>query len=268
MNASPQPDDAPFPLGSVQAVASRSWDLCVREDPVGLLVIPFIISFPVYVFLTILGELIRHPDELPREASLVTAVFGVLPLVIFARVFGEAWILWRADAEAHGRRVGFGETVKHAFTRTWYLVVVMLTGYALFQVGFFFFVLPGIMVAVVASFANQAAVLGPGRLIASLRQSWELVEHNIGAWFGMVAYWLVVFAGLGILVTILRMTFEHFAGGPLGFMLDLLLGLPLQLSLLVFTACWTLFYRELEARRHVQLSVAHPAQPDIHAHAS
>lgn len=268
MNASPEPDDAPFPLGSVQAVANRSWELCLRDDPVGLLIIPFIISFPVFVFMTILGELVRHPETLSRETSLVTAVIGVLPLVVFARVFGEAWTLWRADAEAHGRRVGFGETVKHAFTRTWYLVVVMVTTYALFQVGVFFLVLPGLMVAIVASFANQAAVLGPGRLIASLQQSWDLVEHNVSAYFGMMAYWAVVFTGLGILVTILRMTFERLAGGTLGFMLDLALGLPLQVSLLVFTACWTLFYRELEARRHIKLSIAHPAQPDISARAS
>jgi hypothetical protein len=155
-------DDAPFPLGSVQAVASRAWELCLREDPVGLIAIPFVISFPVTVFLTILGELFRNPGDLPTEAGLLTPIFGVLPLVIFARVFGEAWTLWRADAEAHGRRVAFGETVKHAFSRTWYLVVVMLTTYALFQVGLFFFVLPGILVAIVGSFANQSAVLGPG----------------------------------------------------------------------------------------------------------
>jgi hypothetical protein len=260
--------DAPFPLGSVQAVASRSWELCLREDPVGLVAIPFVISFPVTVFMTILGELFRHPADMPREASLLTAVLGVLPLVAFARVFSEAWTVWRADAEAHGRRVSFGETVKHAFSRTWYLVVVMLSTYALFQVGVFFFVLPGILVAIVASFANQAAVLGPGRLIGSLRQSWDLVEHNIGAWFGMIAYWFVVFAGLGILVTILRVTLESMMKGPLGFMLDLVLWLPLQAALLVFTACWTLFYRELEARRHLRVAVPHSVHPDIPARAS
>ena len=267
-------EDAPFPLGSVQAVASRAWELCLREDPVGLLAIPFIISFPVAVFLTILGELIRqlppaaHSSAGPPEASLITAVFGVLPLVIFARVFGEAWILWRADAEAHGRRVAFGETVQHAFSRTWYLVVAMLTCYALGQVGFFFFVLPGLLVAIVASFANQAAVLGPGKLIASLRQSWDLVEHNIGAWFGMIAYWAIVFVGLGILVTILRLTLESVMKGQTGFLVDLLLFLPLQGALLVFTTCWTLFYRELEARRHLQLTVPQPVHPDISARAS
>jgi len=261
-------DDAPFPLGSVQAVTSRAWELCLREDPVGLIAIPFVISFPVTVFLTILGELFRNPGDLTTEGGLITSMFGVLPIVIFARVFGEAWILWRADAEAHGRRAGFGETVKHAFSRTWYLVVVMLTTYALFQVGLFFFVLPGILVAIVGSFANQSAVLGPGRLIASLRHSWDLVEHNIGAWFGMVAYWAVIFAGLGILVTILRVTLESLMNGRTGFLIDLLLWLPLQAALLVFTACWTLFYRELEGRRQQQLAVPQPVHPDIPARAS
>ena len=248
--------DAPFPLGSVQAVASRAWELCLREDPIGLLAIPFLIQFPVYVFLTILGELIRHPDELPRETSLVGAVFGVLPLVIFARVFGEAWSLWRSDAEAHGRRVSYSETVRHAFTKSWYLVVVMGTVYVLVQIGFIAFVVPGIVVGVIASFANQAAVLGPGRLLGSLRQSRDLLEHNVGHWFGMVAYWAVVFVGMGIIVTILRLTFEKIAGGPVGFVLDLVLFLPLQIALLVFTVCWTLLYREFEARRHQQISAA------------
>lgn len=268
------PDDAPFPLGSVQAVATRAWELCLREDPVGLLGIPFLISFPVYVFLTILGELIRHPESIPEEKSLLGAVFGVLPLVVFARVFGEAWTLWRADSDAHGRHATLGETAQHSFGRSWYLVVVMITVYVLFQIGFFFFALPGLLVAMVCSFANQAAVLGPGRLLASLRQSRELVEHNLKAWFGMVAYWAVVFLGLGIIVTILRFTFERVVGGPLTFALDLVLGLPLQISLLAFTTCWTLFYRELEARRRRHLSLAHaapapPAQhPDMPARAS
>lgn len=261
--------DAPFPLGSVQAVASRSWELCLREDPVGLLAIPFLIQFPVYVFLTILGEMIRHPEQLPRETPLLTAILGALPLVIFARVFGESWILWRVDAEAHGRRVSYGESVRHAFGRSWYLVVVMLTVYALFQIGFVFFVIPGILIAVVASFANQAAVIGPGRLVASLRQSYDLVEHNVAAWFGMVAYWAVAFLGLGILITILRVSAEHFSGGPLVFMLDLVLGVPLQIALLVFTACWTLLYRELEARRHLHLAAVATAQgTDLSARAS
>jgi len=261
-------DDAPFPLGSVQAVASRAWDLCLREDPVGLVAIPFVISFPVTVFLTILSELFRNPRDLSAEAGLITPIFGVLPLVIFARVFGEAWILWRADAEAHGRRVAFGETIKHSFSRMWYLVVVMLATYALIQVGLFFFVLPGLLVAIVASFANQSAVLGPGRLIASLKHSWDLVEHNIGAWFGMVAYWVVIFVGLGIIVTILRLTLENLMRGQTGFLIDLLLWLPLQAALLVFTACWTLFYRELEGRRHRQLAMPQPVRPDISARAS
>jgi hypothetical protein len=261
-------DDAPFPLGSVQAVASRAWDLCLREDPVGLIAIPFVISFPVTVFLTILGEHVRNAPWIATDTSMIAPIFGVLPLVLFARVFGEAWILWRADAEAHGRRVSFGETVKHAFSRTWYLVVVMLSTYALFQVGFVLFIIPAFLVAITCSFANQAAVVGPGRLIASLKHSWDLVEHNIGAWFGMVAYWAVIFAGLGILVTIMRVTLESLMNGRTGFMIDLLLWLPLQAALLVFTACWTLFYRELEGRRHRQLAMPQPVHPDISARAS
>jgi hypothetical protein len=261
-------DDAPFPLGSVQAVASRAWELCLREDPVGLLAIPSVIFFPVTVFLTIFGEYIRNLPEIPGDATLITPIVGVLPLVFFARVFGESWILWRADAETHGRRVSFGETVKHSFSRTWYLVVVMLSTYVLIQVGFVFFILPAFLVAIACSFANQAAVIGPGRLIASLKQSWDLVEHNIGPWFGMLAYWAVIFAGLGIIVKILRVTLESVMNGRTGFLIDLLLWMPLQAALLVFTTCWTLFYRELEGRRHQQLAVSQSVHPDIPARAS
>jgi hypothetical protein len=77
-----------------------------------------------------------------------------------------------------------------------------------------------------------------------------------------------VFAGLGILVTIVRLSLERVTRGPLSFTLDLVLWFPLQICLLVFAACWTLFYRELEARRHAQLSYAHSAHPDIPARAS
>jgi hypothetical protein len=38
---------APFPIGSVQGVAARAWELCLRRDRLGLLVVPFIIVCPV-----------------------------------------------------------------------------------------------------------------------------------------------------------------------------------------------------------------------------
>ena len=258
----------PFPVGSVQGVASRAWDLCLRRDPIGLLVIPFIIFFPVYVFLTLLAEVVRDIERISQEGMLLGAVVGVLPLVIFARVFGEAWILVRADAIAHGRPLSYGATFSHALARSWFLVVVMLVVYALVQVGIFFFVIPGIIVWVLCSFANQAAVLGPGRLFASLRQSRDLVEHQAGAWLGMVIYWVIVFVGLGILSGIVRQTIEGRWLGPDGaFLADLVLGLPLQLCLLVFTTSWTLFYREIEARRARQIE-SHVAQAAHAAHAA
>jgi hypothetical protein len=56
--------------------------------------------------------------------------------------------------------------------------------------------------------------------------------------------------------------------GRTGFLIDLILWLPLQAALLVFTACWTLFYRELEARRHAQHAAPQPVHSDISARAS
>ena len=253
---------APFPIGSVQGVASRAWDLCLRRDPFGLIVVPFIIYFPVYVFVVLLNEVSRDFEHFASEGPLLGAIFGVLPLVIFARVFGESWILVRADAEAHDRPVGWGETFSRAFARSWFLVVVMIVVYALVQVGFFLFVIPGLVVYILCSFANQAAVLGPGRLVASLRASRDLVEHNPGAWFGMVAYWGIVFLGLGILIGVLRESLApQLRGGDVGFIATLVFLLPLWICLLVFTACWTLFYRELEARRAIHLAAHPPRAP-------
>jgi hypothetical protein len=253
---------APFPIGSVQGVASRAWELCLRRDPLGLLVVPFVIFFPVYVFLTLVTEVVRDIDRLADEGPLLGAIFGVLPLVIFARVFGEAWIQVRTDSEAHGEAPGWGETFTRALARSWFLVVVMLVVYGLVQVGIFLFVIPGLILYILCSFANQAAVLGPGRLIASLRTSRDLVEHHPAAWFGMVAYWVIVFLGLGILIGILRQSLSpHLAPGDAGFLANLVLGLPLQVCLLVFTCCWTLFYRELEARRALHLAAHPPAPP-------
>lgn len=263
----PASDSAPFPLGSVQAVASLSWRLCLREDPVGLLLIPFVIFFPVYAFLTLLGEALVHVTDLSGETALFGAILGALPLVIFARVFGESWLLVRADSDARGPRVPLVETFTHALARSWHLVVVMIAVYVLFQIGFFLLVLPGLVVWIACSFANQAAVLGPGRLFASLRMSRDLLEHNVTAWLGMVAYWIVLFLGLGMLVGIVRQSVVAVVGEPLGFLVDLALGIPLQLALLVFTTCWTLFYRELEARRRRQarptesLAARPPAHP-------
>ena len=262
---------APFPVGSVQGVASRAWELCLRRDPLGLLVIPFIIFFPVYAFLTLVPAVVRDIENLAEEGPLLGALFGVLPLVIVARVFGEAWILVRCDEEAHGRTIGWGATFSRALARSWFLVVVMLIVYAAVQLGIFLFVIPGIVVWVLCSFANQAAVLGPGRLVASLRQSRDLVEHNAAAWLGMVAYWVIVFLGLGMLIGIMRQSVApYIGGGDMSFLATLVLGLPLQVCLLVFTACWTLFYRELEARRALHLAahppLSHPpVEPAAHA---
>lgn len=260
-----QPTDAtaPFPVGSVQGVASRAWELCLRKDPLGLLVVPFIIFFPVYAFLTLVPAVLYDIEDLAQEGPLLGAMFGILPLVVVARVFGEAWILVRADELAHGRSIGWGATFSRALARSWFLVVVMLIVYATFQAGIFLLVIPGIIVWVLCSFANQAAVLGPGRLVSSLRQSRDLVEHNAAAWVGMVGYWVIVFLGLGILIGILRQSIAPFiGGGDQGFLATLVLGVPLQLCLLVFTVCWTLFYRELEARRALHLA-AHPPHPPL-----
>lgn len=256
-------EPVPFPVGSVQGVASRAWELCLRRDPLGLLVVPFIIFFPVYVFLTLLGEVVGDIERIVQEGPLLAAIFGVLPLVVFARVFGEAWILVRADAIAHGRPLTYGATFAKALARSWFLVVVMLVVYALFQLGLFLLVIPGIIIWVLCSFANQAAVLGPGRLFASIRQSRDLVEHQALSWLGMIVYWTIVFVGLGMLSGVARQTLEgNWLGADAVFLADLAIGLPLQLCLLVFTTCWTLFYRELEARRAQQVAAhatAHPA---------
>lgn len=249
---------APFPIGSVQGVATRAWDLCLRRDPLGLLVIPFIIFFPVYVFLALLTEVLVDLQNFSSEGRLIGAIVGVLPLVFFARVFGESWILVRADAEGHGRIQPLGETFTQALARAWYLVGVMIVVYLLAQIGFVLFVIPGIIISILCSFSYQAAVLGPGRLLGSLRESRDLVEHNAAAWFGMVAYWGIVFLGLGLLIGILRDALApQLSAGDAGFVATLVLGLPLQVCLLVFTVCWTLFYRELEARRALHLA-AHP----------
>ena len=75
MNELPSPDPAPFPMGSVQAVAARSWRMCVREDPVGLLAIPYLIAFPVFAFLTILTAAITT-SFIERARSQRQAVLG------------------------------------------------------------------------------------------------------------------------------------------------------------------------------------------------
>ena len=260
MNQAPAAS-APFPIGSVQGVAARAWELCAR-DPLGLVVVPFVIYFPVYVFLVLLGELLLYVDQLASDGGAVlAAVVGVFPLVLFARVFGEAWIQVRTDAEAHGHAIGWGETFSRAFGRSWALVLVMLVVYALLQIGFALLVFPGILVFVLTSFANQSAVLGPGRLVDSLKESRDLVEHHPRAWFGMVAWWAIVFLGLGMLIGILRESIlPQIQGGDAGFVVTLLLGMPLWICLIVFTACWTLFYRELQARR-AQWLAAHPPAP-------
>jgi hypothetical protein len=254
---------APFPIGSVQGVAARAWELCLRRDPLGLLVVPFIIFFPVYVFLTLVPAVVAEIEHFAEVRPMLGALFGILPLVIIARVFGEAWILVRADEEAHGRDIGWSAAFSRAFARSWFLVVVMLVVYALVQIGFLLLVIPAVIVWVLCSFANQAAVLGPGRLVASLRQSRDLVEHSPLAWLGMVAYWIIVFLGLGMLIGVLRESLAPRLGqGDLSFIATLVMGLPLQVCLLVFTVCWTLFYRELEARRALHLA-AHPPHPPL-----
>ena len=283
MTELPSPDPAPFPIGSVQAVAARSWRMCLYEDPVGLLAIPYLVAFPVFAFLTILSETFAQPNALASNPILLGPIFGVLPIVLFARVFGEAWTITRADAEAHGRRSPYAETVQSAFVRLWPLALVMVAVYVLGQIGFFLLFVPGLVVGIVASFANQSAVLGSGKLVGSLRESKELLEHNTRAWWGMVAYWTIVFLGLGMVVTIARISIRSITAGPIGFALDIGLFLPLHVALLVQATCWTLFYREMQARRRVFLAThphAHagshdgpppappvePSIPDVHAH--
>jgi hypothetical protein len=259
----------PFPLFSVQEVAALAWRLALRVDPLGLLVLPFAILFPVYVFVTQLKEIVSAYATLalddPVSAGALGdaipfgALLGVLPLVIVAASFGVAWIHVRADGEARGEPLTLGRTAERALGRIWPLALTTAIAYALWQVAAFVFVLPGLVVLALTSFAPRAAVLDGLGPWAALKRSKDLVVRHWAACLGMAAYWLIVFFGLGLLVGIAGQSLAEVPGASSGWTnlaLDLLLGLPLPVAYLVFETCWTLFFRELEARSRVRAAKA------------
>ena len=64
-------------------------------------------------------------------------------------------------------------------------------------------------------------------------QTFYPLAGRMAPWFGMVAYWAIIFAGLGIIVTILRVTLESVMNGRTGFLIDLMLWLPLVIMIVV-----------------------------------
>jgi hypothetical protein len=276
----------PFPLASVQAVAALAWRLALRVDPVGLLVVPFAIFFPVYVFFALLGEIVHTLSTLPLDDPAVArtigdtipfgAIVGALPLVVFAAAFGASWLQVRSDALARGGPdpPAFGATATRALARVWPLALTTVIVYVLWQVAAFAFLLPGLVVFALTSFATRAAVLDDLGPMAALRASKHLVVEHWLAWLGMGTWWVIVFLGLGILVGIARFSLAGVTGtaegSSAGLALDLLLGLPLPIALLVSETCWTLFFRELEARSRVAGSNAAvvPAAAASSAHTS
>jgi hypothetical protein len=255
----------PFPLHSVQAVAALAWRLALQADPVGLLVVPFVIFFPVYVFVAQIAEIVSGWSRLALESPAAAAslagelpfgaILGVLPLVIFAASFGETWLQVRADARARGDAPSYTATASRAMVRMWALAITTLIVYLLWQVAAFAFVLPGLVVYALTSLATRAAVLDEVGWFEALRISRRLVVRHWLAWLGLMVYWAVVFLGLGILVGIARFSVGGVAGGW-GLWVDLLLGLPLPISLLVFETSWTLFFREIEARSREEDALA------------
>ena len=262
----------PFPLASVQAVAAFAWRLALRVDPLGLLIVPFLILFPVYVFFALLGEILSTLAAIPlddanaaqafADAIPYGAIAGVLPFVAFAAAFGVTWLQVRSDAVARGGAAArsLGATASRALARVWPLALTTVIVYALWQGAAFVFLLPGLIVFALTSFATRAAVLDQLGPMAALRTSKDLVIRHWLAWLGMGTWWVIVFLGLGIMVGIARVSLRSVTplaeGSSAGLALDLLLGLPLPISILVCETCWTLFFRELEARTRVADSKA------------
>jgi hypothetical protein len=156
--------------------------------------------------------------------AILIAAFSISHSLLFVLLgallsLAVPFLLTGALAQAvSARYLGRPMTISGAYEALGTATILTLVGVSflsaiLVLIGFIFFVIPGIYIAVRFTVASQAAVLERQSVTDSLRRSWNLVQGNWWRVFGII---IVVTILVGVLETIAGRLVGSVAGDALG----------------------------------------------------
>jgi hypothetical protein len=165
----------------------------------------------------------RVPADFPWGRFLVG-----LSLILILNTLAQAVILYGAFQAMRGRAVNLGECLKVGLSRFLPIIGLIICAYLAIWIGFMFFVVPGIILAIMWYVATPVCVVEQKGPVASLLRSSELTKGHRWKIFGMVVL-LYIFAII------------------IGLVIGALLGLTrspiiVTLGTLVWTGAWGAFY--------------------------
>lgn len=202
-------------LPSLSEMFNNSW-LRLKETGMRLVGLYVLLSV-VAIAIVVIGMLVGGGAALGTAggfAGLETALqnpatwlsFGVIFTVtillamLVANAFTAAIIL---EVDQPAAKTPFGQLIKRGFSLIVPLFVVSLITQFLALGGLFLFVVPGIIISVLLSFAMYEVILGDARGVTALKNSVSIVSQNfwgiLGRWAALVGVQIVVMMVFGAL---------------------------------------------------------------------
>lgn len=221
----------PGPTGRVpldwdtSQVLSGAWNVFTRQWApfcVGLLIIGLVLVVPILflyfgiVFVAIAGSQAAaagHPNEGAGIAlAMLGACFGIMALVFLLLPLFTARLLRMALTAVRGGTPAIGDIFQGEM-RYGSMLALMLLQSTLIGVGYVFFIVPGVILAIGTYFASFLVVDQRLGAVDAMKTSWQLTSGRKGAVFGVIVVFALVSMGCG---------FIPFVGHFIGYSLMLL----------------------------------------------
>ena len=175
-----------LPISTRHAFA-LAFDLAVRRDALHSLVVPLILRAPWILALAVLPAL--TDSDRPGLIFLLTlaALIGdFLTLVtVGAMLRFRARSVFNTPVQVHPAPAS--ECYALGLTRVPWLVVTEIVRNLSILLGFFFFVLPGVLLGFRLSFATEAVVLHEPHAAGAFRRSYHVTPGRFERWLEMIA---------------------------------------------------------------------------------
>jgi len=154
--------------------------------------------------------------------------FGGLALFLLLNTLAQAIILYGAFQAMRGRPVNLGECLKVGLSRFLPIIGLVICAYLAIWIGLIFFVVPGIIFAIMWYVATPVCVVEQKGPATSLLRSSELTKGHRWKIFGMVVLLYIAAIIIGLVI-----------GALLGLTRSPIL---VTLGTLVWTGAWGAFY--------------------------
>jgi hypothetical protein len=237
-----------LPISTRHAFA-LAFDLAIRRDALHSMVVPLMLRAPWILALALLP----NPTDSERVGDVFMLTLAALLGDFLTLVTVGAMLRYRArsvfNTPLEVRPAPAAECYALGLRRVPWLVVTEIVRNLVLVAGFFFFVVPGVILGFRLSFATEAVVLHEPHTEAAFRRSFHLTPSRFERWLEMVAVsGGLVFAAL-IVVGVLSIVYHDIAA----FIWVTVAQVIVAALIPIVQYAWTFFYLRL-----VEVDVPYP----------